>query len=481
MRFHRVLFLALVALVAVGASSGAQSAGELLEKGIYTEETVGDLDAAIAIYERVVKTAEAERGHAARALYRIGCCYSKAGKNRQAEEAFRRLVNSYSDQTALAMKARDHLPALEHRELALRPAPWADGELLHFSVALGTGRHLGDMIFSVSGARTNERDVWRLESYMGAPPFGIVKYVRVDAEKESFLPIRSYFYHSEIGQCLAEYTSGMRKMMLNRPGAKPEPMEQKLATPVFDNEQNVFLVRRMPLADGYKAEVSFTGRPGVTYTVAVQVEGREVVEVPAGRFDCFRVSATVGGISEHYWIAANPRRTLVKTVSSSAKLKLVSIGRRSLEAAVRKLPDAGLSVAVPAGWRLVKNSVVSKHHGFAQLFAPELETWGMFYRVPANGQTARDRAEKQIAGMKKKVNGYTLRPGGIETRTLGGFPAVSFTSDLTLRGWPMTERQTCIQVSDSFYIVVFVTLSDNFARHEAAIESVLSTLAFTGN
>jgi hypothetical protein len=136
---------------------------------------------------------------------------------------------------------------------------------------------------------------------------------------------------------------------------------------------------------------------------------------------------------------------------------------------------------VPAGWDLVESGARSAQHGFAQLFAPEMEAWGMFYRVSAKGQTARARAEKQIAGMKKKVKGYTLRHDGIETRTLGGFPAVSFTTDLTLRGWPMTERQTCVRVGESIYIVVFVTLKDNFARHRASIESVLTTLAFTGS
>jgi hypothetical protein len=62
----RVLFPALVAvLLAASPGVAAQSASQLLEKGIYAEETVGDLDGAIKIYKQIVAEAKANREFAA--------------------------------------------------------------------------------------------------------------------------------------------------------------------------------------------------------------------------------------------------------------------------------------------------------------------------------------------------------------------------------------------------------------------------------
>ena len=44
----------LIAALAVTATAQAESVGVLLQKGVYQEETVGDLDAAMKIYQQIV-------------------------------------------------------------------------------------------------------------------------------------------------------------------------------------------------------------------------------------------------------------------------------------------------------------------------------------------------------------------------------------------------------------------------------------------
>ena len=109
-----VLLAVFVALVLTsGPAALAQSASEMLEKGIYTEQTVGDLDAAIEIYEKIVGDAKASRTFAARAQYRLGQCLLKQGKQTAAEEAFRALIKDFADQKELVARAREHVPGNE--------------------------------------------------------------------------------------------------------------------------------------------------------------------------------------------------------------------------------------------------------------------------------------------------------------------------------------------------------------------------------
>ena len=52
----------------------APSPSELLEKAIYTEETVGDLDAAVKLYEKTIAEAKKAEAVAAKAQYRLALC-----------------------------------------------------------------------------------------------------------------------------------------------------------------------------------------------------------------------------------------------------------------------------------------------------------------------------------------------------------------------------------------------------------------------
>jgi tetratricopeptide (TPR) repeat protein len=101
------------ALVLVVASSvyGRQSAGVLLQSGLYKEDVNGDLEAAIAIYERVLKEFPKDRPVAAKALLHIGSCYEKMGKQ-EAQKAYQRLIQEYADQLEPVTQARVRLSKL---------------------------------------------------------------------------------------------------------------------------------------------------------------------------------------------------------------------------------------------------------------------------------------------------------------------------------------------------------------------------------
>jgi hypothetical protein len=88
------------------SAAGSESPTVLLEKGIYQEETVGDIDAAMKIYQQIGDQAKSVRGAAAQALYRLGGCYLKKKQNLEAMRVFNALLASYPDEKDLAAKTR---------------------------------------------------------------------------------------------------------------------------------------------------------------------------------------------------------------------------------------------------------------------------------------------------------------------------------------------------------------------------------------
>src|ERR1044071_2555362 len=94
------LVVVLLLLVAV-RQAGAASATELLEKGIYVEETKGELKAAAELYQQIVDDPQASRNLVAQAQLRLGLCQLKLGNKPQAISALERLTEEFPDRDKL--------------------------------------------------------------------------------------------------------------------------------------------------------------------------------------------------------------------------------------------------------------------------------------------------------------------------------------------------------------------------------------------
>ena len=105
--------LAIVALLLVSMRTmHAASAAELLEKGIYTEETKGELKSAIQIYQEIVEDPGADRSLVAQAQLRLGLCQLKLGNKPQAITALDRLTQEFPDKDKLLAIVEQQMPQL---------------------------------------------------------------------------------------------------------------------------------------------------------------------------------------------------------------------------------------------------------------------------------------------------------------------------------------------------------------------------------
>lgn len=91
------LVAALAAALLLALPGAAQTASELLQKGIYAQETEGNLDDAILIYRQIVNSAPAQREIAAQAQYRLAQALLQKGDLATASKEFERLARDYSD------------------------------------------------------------------------------------------------------------------------------------------------------------------------------------------------------------------------------------------------------------------------------------------------------------------------------------------------------------------------------------------------
>jgi hypothetical protein len=122
---ERLKGIAIVLLLAAALASAApqKAANVLLQEGLYAEEVDGDLDAAIRIYQQIIKQADAQRPHVAQAMYRLGMCHLKKQDEAQARAIFARLVADYGDQTKVVDKVKPMLDELSDGDPAALMPP----------------------------------------------------------------------------------------------------------------------------------------------------------------------------------------------------------------------------------------------------------------------------------------------------------------------------------------------------------------------
>ena len=109
----------LLVLAAGAVAQQAKTPVMLLQEARYAEQTQGDLDRAIELYQQVLDRAAETEQLAAQATYQIGLCYLKKGDNDQAANYFRLIVSKYAAQKILFGKARMQLDKMSQQNNVL--------------------------------------------------------------------------------------------------------------------------------------------------------------------------------------------------------------------------------------------------------------------------------------------------------------------------------------------------------------------------
>jgi hypothetical protein len=303
-RAKATLFLSFIIGLAATAPRTLQAASpsELLEQGIYAEETKGDLDAAMRAYQQVVAEAKTSEALAAQAQYRLGLCHYKKKDYTAARAAFEKLVNDFPNQKELVKLASEYLSGATY----LLSAPWANGEEMRLDLKSQTGYKVGFVRYSVEAGTLDGRKIWRFGSRLSA---GVQQASRVEVDADSCKPMRSRWKHTVLGDADTVYVPGRAEVKLvQADGVKTYELDGVC----YDNEEVVQLIRRLPLAVNYNTTLRvFTSLGGGnTVPIKLEVNAIEKITVPAGTFECFRIK--LSPVNQTFWYSTDEHRYLVK-------------------------------------------------------------------------------------------------------------------------------------------------------------------------
>ena len=117
------IYICLLVILIVGfpVLTFPQAPAQLFQQGLLKENGEGDLKTAVAIYEKIVGDATAERSLRAKALLHIGMCWEKLGKD-EAQKAYQRVIQEFADRHEMVAEARTRLAALEHPDTTTDPS-----------------------------------------------------------------------------------------------------------------------------------------------------------------------------------------------------------------------------------------------------------------------------------------------------------------------------------------------------------------------
>src|SRR5271166_1418281 len=177
------IMAAVLAIGIAGQAARAQSAGVLLQKGIYTQETVGDLDGAIKIYRQILGSTAESRAYAAQAQYRLGICLQAKGDSAGAAQAFRKLVKDYPEQKELLAKAQQKLPRIN-----LMPGPWPDHEYAEYRITANGSGVPGTIVDSIEPSPNSPNHL-----ILASRNSSALAWYRVEVDRETLAPVSAWF------------------------------------------------------------------------------------------------------------------------------------------------------------------------------------------------------------------------------------------------------------------------------------------------
>jgi len=466
------LVIALVIALFIGAVPAvAQTPSELFERGIYNEETVGDLDGAIEIYGKIVDDATAHRPRVVEALFRIGMCQLKKNDDAAAIETFERIIAEYSDQKRFVSLARENMPD-DPDDLEFLPAPWHDGEVQRLSLRLVSGVEIGTLLLTVDSTDVDGVEAWRFRTrrriYSDVDNQAISQVL---ARRDNLAPLASTTKHSMLGHFEAIYAADKVSVTTVGPDTT---REETLDGRVFENDQGFSLFRLLPLEIGFEEKMKFlTPVAGLAGPVAVEIPDIETVTVPAGEFEAYRV--TFGSIPQTFWFSTDPAHYLVKLEAGGIIGELEEVYDRDPKTGIVHVDEeVGFTVTAPPRWL----HAPFDDRGTPKLIMldPEADSRSVVRLHPVHGTcSAHAAATRKLGECEQVYRDFKLREGAWHEREIDGRPAVTFIADFLENERAIVQHWTYIESGDYCVEFDFKVPADKLEDLRADFDAIVAS------
>lgn len=106
----------------------------------------------------------------------------------------------------------------------------------------------------------------------------------------------------------------------------PEPTDDVPAPAFYDDEELLWLVRGIPLQEGYEgAFTNVNASTGRVFSAEVAVEEREEVEVPAGTFTAWKIRIVTSTVTQLIWIEEEAPHRVIRARIERLTYELAAI------------------------------------------------------------------------------------------------------------------------------------------------------------
>jgi hypothetical protein len=218
--------------------------------------------------------------------------------------------------------------------LTLLSAPWADGERIKMKITSPQdGKPLGHLVFSADIIDSNKNPAWRIESDRFFSRDKTAEFTLVDAAKDSFIPLTAVTKNND-GDFNTVYSKNSITLTTVK-DKKRSVSATRRSGAVYDNEQILHLVRRLPLSPGYKTSFKvFSATDDALADCKLEVARQiENTKWAKGQMPCYVVDIKAYvffiKVEEHrLWISTDPNRWPVKHSSYEDILELTEFYTR---------------------------------------------------------------------------------------------------------------------------------------------------------
>jgi tetratricopeptide (TPR) repeat protein len=166
MKKYKLFITVFVLLFLSFASSSAQNGYDLFQKALAKERGEGNLEEAIALYQKVIEETE-DQSLAAKAQLRIGICYEKLGIKRikEAQKAYQKVIENYPGQTETVKVAQEKLSMLLRAQTVAKKGDkefrihriWEGPDVDFYGAVSTDGNYI-----SYTDLKTSDLAVWEL-------------------------------------------------------------------------------------------------------------------------------------------------------------------------------------------------------------------------------------------------------------------------------------------------------------------------------
>lgn len=493
-KFKTSLIILLILICSI--MSEEKPVSSLYQEALYIEETEGDIQKAIDYYMNIITivkkdSSESDKDHdfIPKVEYQLGLCYLKIGQKESAIKHFKNVLKQFDGHDIIKNKARNYLqeinPELNKRTtpINLIANPWNSGEVMYHKLYQQNGGEIGTVVYSIKNSMKNGIKTFDITTSEIIPVYPFAKHTGVTVNRNNMNPISSFTKIGTKSYWKAHYNGNKIKYSSNVRGKKTDN-ETTVELPIFDNEETIYLVRRLPLKVGYTdSALVFANTNGMYVKGALKVTAIEEIETELGTFSCYKaeVSSSFQGdknFEQTIWISSDKNRYVVKVKNGKNTLKLSKVTNLENEKSP-VISDERLDVEVnlPENYNYYNSLTTNRYKSVYQIFTPKTMAW---CSIHSNDKKKNDLTNKQIVDsevkmFKKWFKKFKVRDDSWSTGNVNGIPVIKYVVDVKSNYDPMamTEYVCYYFTEDMIHLLVFRSSKESFSKDKSEFEKVI--------